>query len=97
MKWSQNVPLTHKEMLRLPLGFTATSFGTTGQQFKRLYRQNLHQVTNRAWTNGRMLQYVPIYLLNDSLEKVLGYAGLPIIKRFRAIWHRFIGKKNKKS
>lgn len=95
MKWSQNVPLSSKEMKRLPLGFTATSFGTTGQEFKKLYRRGRFLRTNRARTNGRTLQYVPIYLLNDNSEKVLGYANSEIIKRFKSIWHRFTKRKKK--
>lgn len=83
----QNKPLTHSEIIRLPLGFTATSFGYTGQGLKALFRRNPHPVPSAKRTRGRILQYVPIFL-RDEQGNILKKDNEPIVRKRRLIWHR---------
>ena len=80
-KRSLNQPLRHSEVERLPLGFTPTSFGLTGQQIKRFGRDKGHPHTNRKATPGRKLQSIPVwYQWGDTL-----------ISKHRQIWHKNYG------
>jgi len=78
-KRSFNIPLSHAEMKRLPIGFTPTSFGFTGQQIKKLSRQSPHSLTNRKTTPGRILQWIPIWYTTENFEMKLYY---------KQIWHK---------
>jgi hypothetical protein len=73
MKYSQNVPLSSREMRRLPLGFTPTSYGFTGQEIKRMSRANPDPHTNRKTTPGRILQTI---LNRDEEGNLTGTARL---------------------
>lgn len=97
MKYSLNTPLTHTEVKRLPLGFTQTSFGPTGQEIKHSQRLSYPHTNTKLTMNGKprrgigVVQYVPDFARNEDGTCRLDQNGNPIVRGYKQIWHKNFG------
>lgn len=70
-----NKPLTRAQVRALPLGFTPTAVMPSRKQMNAQVKEwKAANHTNRKWTLGRNLQYVPVYRTSDMVDM----AGNPV-------------------